>query len=85
MNVVGSDSTESRRAAAGIGVHVDLDVGDVGQVGAHLVDHPPHPGARSAPDRAEVHHGRPVRDSPRSEVSTSAASGGGPAAARRAA
>ena len=58
MNVVGSDSTESRARPRGIGVHVDLHVRHLGQVAAHLVDHPPHPGARSAPHRAEVHDGR---------------------------
>ena len=58
MNVVGSDSTESRRAASGLASMSISTCATVGQVGAHLVDHPAHRRARPAPDRAEVHDGR---------------------------
>src|SRR5574340_659753 len=47
-----------------IGVQIDLDVRDAAEIGADLVDDPPHAGARPAPRGGEVHDGRPVRRQP---------------------
>ena len=73
MNVVGSDSTESSPRGRRIGVHVDLDVGNLGQLGADVVDDPSDPGAGSAPLRAEVHDRGLARRQP--QVGGSAADG----------